>query len=284
MFYKKDLDVAEKRHLYGDSDFSTMEQKRSQKYYDFLWIWDDENNRLYYGGWQKWYRSNTHADYGCVPQSVANLIGMLALHNEVFCKKAGLHVYGKYNTILKYDFVQLMNQMYHYVGTREIPICNKLYDRREREKQYWFRYKPSFGNDYIGAAVGIIRYAIHLRVRINVHIKLCRNIDYTNALKFIRKGLKESGSVMLMTTHNHHNLFQYKSDYRVAGPFEERKCGMTGHAVTITGIRKNETTGRLELVISTWGMASVIEYNSIYQSWQTVKAYKSAMLYVNLPK
>ncbi len=233
-------------------------------------ITDSRTGESFYGGNQAWFESNTRAYAGCGPVAAANLLLCLG---------------GKYPDLIKKNptsflsngkemFIDLMNDIYATMGTLEVPVLNAIYDRCSRDNRFFKKVAPNNGRSLWGFTKGVLCYAKNLGIDLHAHTLPTAFRSYESGLRFIESGLEQSGSVVLLTSFNRHPLTLFSGGCGEPAKPYELKSGMKNHFATITGISAGNT-----LLLSTWGRLAAVNYDSLYSSWQSRKAFDSALFY-----
>lgn len=221
---------------------------------------DNDSGKAYFGGNQSWFTRNTQAHSGC--SSIAALNSFLRLTNAF--------------PVDKKQYIKYMNEMYKSMGAIEVPFLRKLYDKKTTLRIFKF-IPPSFGQSTLGYIIGMLKFAKKHSMKLKFHLYPSFLHSRLSGLKFIRRGLKETGAVTLLTARNRHPLTLYSSLRSLSSSPEELKQGMRNHFVTITGI--DESSGRLRLIVSTWGRIATIDYDALVKSWHRPGAFLSSMIY-----
>lgn len=166
--------------------------------------------------------------------------------------------------------------MYRTMGAFEVPVFRRIYDMNKNARIFKL-IPPSYGQSTLGYIIGMLRFSAHHALKLKFHLFPSFLHSYKSGLKFIKRGLKESGTVTLLTARNRHPLTVYSSFRSIRSNPEEVPNGMRNHFVTITGIDEFEGTTRL--VISTWGRIATIDYDALVKSWHRPGAFQSSMVY-----
>ncbi len=233
-------------------------------------IKDPKTGESFYGGDQAWFESNTRAYAGCGPVAAANLLLCLTGKHPDLNKKNFVLLLSNH----KEAFLDLMNDIYKTMGTLEVPVLNVIYDRCSRDNLFFKKVAPNNGRSIWGFTKGVLRYAKNLGINLHSHTLPTAFCSYESGLRFIQSGLEQSGSVVLLTSFNRHPLTLFSGGCgELTKPYELKK-GMKNHFATITGFSDGNT-----LLLSTWGRISAVNYDSLYSSWQSRKAFDSALFY-----
>ncbi len=236
-----------------------------------------------YGGDQTWFSSNTKAAGGCGSVAGANALRSLARCNDSFRRsiEGSKIIPAQIKEALIFDtpghdsFSLLMTGVYETMGSWEIFPLNLIYDRKERSSKPFTVLKSTLGLTNTGFIIGIIRFCRKLGIDIRVESLPCAFASKEEAEKFIREGLKTSGSVVMLTCHNKHNARLFPADADLA----ERLTGgsdtsIKSHFTTITDIDRDR------LLITTWGKPGIVDFNELAGSWKSIKAYEASLMYI----
>ena len=238
---------------------------------------------LLYGGDQRWYSSNTRAQGGCGSVAAANALRALALNDKGTADliRTGERIPDQLKEALlkvrpaKDCFEILMTGIYNKMHAFEIPILNRIYDRKSRDHRLFKIIRPNQGQTNTGFIIGIIRFAKSLGINIKVNYLTTAFADPKEGRSFIEEGLEKSGAVVLMTSYNKHGLKLYPEGAKLD---EELKKGaessMKCHFATITDMDGDR------VLISTWGKPAVGSFMEISSSWQSIKAFESTLMYI----
>lgn len=227
----------------------------------------------YYGGNQSWFTSNTRARAGCGPVSGANVLLVLCKRNPEIasCLHVTIQSDGQ---ISKNDYMNFLDAVYQTMGTWEIPILRKIYDRCKRDNLFFKKVSPNNGRSICGYLRGVLRFARERGVCLQSHAFPTAHCDPEQGLEFIRDGLSSAGAVGMLTSYNRHPLTLFHGEYQsIAEPYQTRDP-MQNHFVTITGI-----TADGQLYVSTWGRIARIDYAALAASWNSSRALDSALMY-----
>ena len=96
-------------------------------------------------------------------------------------------------------------------------------------------------------------------------------ISYTEGIQFIQEGLSKNAPVALLNTFNVTEM---------SNSTESKDSTM--HWVTITQIEYNQVNQDFVLTVSSWGNKYTMSYNELYESWISVTAIESGMVYFEL--
>lgn len=255
----------------------------------------DLNDKHYYGGDQTWYSSNTKYQGGCSSVAAANVLRALFQTNPSLKKQSQESkdippVYKKAlinTTAMKDDFEVLMVGVYKVIRAIEIFPINLIYDKYPRDTKFFKKIKANHGRSCLGFVKGILKFAKKLGIKLNTHMLPTAFCEYDRALDFIKEGLDRSGSVVILTSFNAHNLNMY--DYGAMKDFVESKdknavpgstydAKMKCHFATITDVIENNDED-VSLLITTWGRPALVDYNELNNSWKSIKAYESSLFY-----
>lgn len=244
------------------------------------------NGSKYYGGNQDWYSSNTWAMGGCGSIAGANSLRSLARCNRdvrqsiVTSSKIPSEVKSALCSIntTKEHYSYLATSIYNKMWAFEIYPLNKLYDTHKRGHKLFKIIRPNQGLTNTGFIIGIIRYARKLGVNLTVNTIPTAFCDKEYARDFIKKGLSKSGSVVIMTSYNKHNLHMFPSDSdltkRLDTTYKGYNATMKCHFATITDMDGDR------LLMTTWGQPAVCDFNELAKSWQSIKAFESTLMYI----
>jgi len=251
----------------------------------------ESNLEEHYGGNQDWYSSNTRAMAGCSSVAGANCLRALCMTDkECFnlvkdnklipppIKKALIST-----KCLKDDFLMLMTGVYEVMRAMEIFPLNRIYDRKNRDNKFFKYVKPNNGRSSIGFISGLLRYAGKMGLYLKYHAMPTAFVSKEEAISFIDKGLKESGSIVILTSYNKHSLklfhptmMKHLFELPEKSEYNECPCAdafMKCHFATITGRRGNE------VMISTWGKIATASLDDLVKSWHSLKAWESTLFY-----
>ncbi|MBQ8970960.1 MAG: hypothetical protein IJ873_09445 [Lachnospiraceae bacterium] len=242
-------------------------------------IIDEETGEKSYGGNQAWFPRQTMTYAGCGVIAAANSL------RELLCRNPGLYgqAEGKLKLlgnviVTKAEYISVIEDLYHNMLVVELPVANLIYDKTNTKfGSKLFRYiPPSFGMSADSLIRGILRYARKNGVLLHCCFLSAVFTEYDKGLSFIKKGLKEAGAVILMTSHNKHSLTVYQN---TAGETSGQGTAsyMKTHFATITDvIYKNDEP---VIKLSTWGKAATVSYKELFESWQKRRAYVASMFY-----
>ena len=234
------------------------------------------DGRVYFGGNQDWFQSNTRARGGCGPVSGANILLMTAWKQADTQKKLGVQISGD-GVISQNDYISFMSDVYDTMGTWEIPVLKWVYDCCRRDNKFFRIISPNNGRSFYGYVKGVLRFGIQHDLYLKAHALSTIFCDYDTGLSFIQKGLEECKAVGLLTSYNRHALTLFHGEYDCQDAPYYAKGGMQNHFVTITGI--DLSNGKVRLAVSTWGRIAMIDYSELAASWQHKKALDSALIY-----
>lgn len=249
---------------------------------------DGPNGSKYYGGNQDWYSSNTWAMGGCGSVAGANALRSLARSNKqvrrdiINSKRLPSEVKSALCAISpsKENYSHLMTGIYNMMWAIELFPLNKLYDKCTRGDKRFRFIKPNCGLTNTGFIIGIIRYAARIGLNVKVRFLPTAYVDKSTGADFIKDGLQKSGSVVLLTSYNKHNLHMFPSDSKLESRLESSYKGydasMKCHFATITDM--DIDTDRL--LITTWGQPAVADFNEVAKSWHSIKAFESTLMYI----
>lgn len=227
----------------------------------------------YYGGNQSWFTSNTRARAGCGPVSGANVLLVLCKRNPEIASRLCVTIQSD-GQISKDDYMNFLDAVYQTMGTWEIPILRKIYDRCKRDNLFFKKVSPNNGRSICGYLRGVLRFAGENDVYLQSHAFPTAHCDPEQGLEFIRDGLSSAGAVGMLTSYNRHPLTLFHGEYQsIAEPYQARDP-MQNHFVTITGI-----TADGQLYVSTWGRIARIDYAALAASWNSSRALDSALIY-----
>ncbi len=242
-------------------------------------IVDPKTGARYYGGDQAWFERGSQSFAGCGVVASANALrALLCKYPKAYEQAEGkLKLLG--NVVLtKEEYISVIKELYSKMLVAEIPVVSQIYDRRKMpygSKMLKF-IPPSFGMSASSVARGVLKYAKKHGVLLHDAYMSALYADYDKGLDFIRKGLSESGAVILMTSFNKHSLTLYKGK---AGETKDiaGDSFMKSHFATITDIQYDKDEPVIKL--STWGRVATISYKQLYVSWQKRRAYVSSLIY-----
>ncbi|MCR5421947.1 MAG: hypothetical protein K6E98_13190 [Lachnospiraceae bacterium] len=261
-------------------DNNVKSLKQTERRDDFI-IKDRKSGASYYGGDQNWYRSNTMAYAGCGSVAAANMLRALLRKNPQILKKDNVGEGIKAivsEECYKDDFAEFMGSIYKSMFIFEFPVIRRIYDHGKRGKKPLKILPPSFGMSINGFIRGTLKYSLKQGISLHAHSLPTAFCGYEKGLEFIKEGLRESGSVVLLTSLNRHPLKLY---YGKSGELEKgnnSKKGIRSHFMTITGIVE-EDEGDILIKFTTWGRVATVSYNELNRSWQSIKAYTSCLYY-----
>ncbi len=241
------------------------------------------DKRPCYGGDQLWFSSNTRAAGGCGSVAGANVLRALARNNKEFGEavRSSKIIPAPVKDALCSDnpghenYSLLMTGVYETMGSFEIFPFNHIYDRIERSSKAFKTLKSTLGLSNMGFITGIIRFARKLSLDISVKYISAAFLSKDEARDFIKKGLKESGAVVLLTCKNRHNVRMFAADSDLGSQLKNGwDSPIKSHFVTITDMDLDR------LLVTTWGKPGVIDLNELAGSWQSIKAYEASLLYI----
>lgn len=242
---------------------------------DFISVYDPTIDKMYYGGNQSWYLSNTRARAGCGPVSATNILLCFAKNSPLYAEK--LDIKFQQGTIVSMqNYLFLMNDVYETMKTWEVPILGKIYDHCKRNNAFFQKISPNNGRSICGYIRGTLKYARKHSIYLKSYALPAAFCDYENAFCFIKQGLSASGCVGMLTSYNQHFLSLFGDDCRNIDDSCLTKKIMRNHFVTITGMIAGDTP---KLLVSTWGRMAIIDYEELFTSWQSRKALDSALIY-----
>ncbi len=236
-----------------------------------------------YGGDQRWFSSNTKAMGGCGSVAGANALRALARCDAGFGSlvRSSPTIPAQIKDALCSDnpghdsFPLLMTGVYETMGSFEIFPLNHIYDRVDRSSKTFTRLKSTWGLSNVGFIIGIIRFVRKMGLDITVQYAPCAFMSKEDAGQFIRKGLRNSGAVVLLTCKNTHNARLYRADSDLAARLSGgADSSIKSHFTTITDIDTDR------LLITTWGRPGVIDLNELAGSWQSIRAYEASLMYI----
>jgi len=242
---------------------------------NFISVYDPNTDKMYYGGNQSWFLSNTRARAGCGPVSATNILLCFAKNNPLIATK--LKIQFEQGTIITMqNYLFFMNDVYETMKTWEVPILRKIYDRCKRNNAFFQKISPNNGRSICGYIRGTLKYASKHALYLKSHALPASFCDYEHALYFIKQGLSETGCVGMLTSYNQHSLTLLPEDCRSIDASSSIKKTMQNHFVTITGMIPGDSP---KLLVSTWGRIALIDYSELFISWQSRKALDSALIY-----
>jgi len=240
-------------------------------------------NRIYYGGDQDWFSSNTRAQGGCSSVAAANAFRAFIRTDEEgrreleSSKKVPLQVKEALlaDKPAKDCFSIFMTGIYNKMRAFEIPILRRIYDDKQRGHRFFRIIRPNQGQTNTGFIIGIIRFARSMGVNIKVNYMNTAFADEKMGRDFITKGLEKAGSVVMMTSYNKHSIKIFPGNADISKILENgRDSAMKCHFATITDIDE----GRL--LLTTWGCPATLDYNELVKSWRSIKAFESTLFYI----
>lgn len=238
-----------------------------------------------YGGDQGWFSSNTRAQGGCSSIAGANALRALCRTNNEFRTEV------KNNRKLPCEikdallsnvpgrdvFEILMTGIYNTVGAFVLFPLNLIYDKCSRNNVFFGKVRPNQGQTNVGAIVGIIRFARKFGLNLAVKSLPAPFLSKEKARDFIEEGLKTSGSVILLTSYNEHNVRLYNATASLDEHLDKSfgwDASVKCHFTTITDMDGDR------ILITTWGKPAVIDFNELAGSWQSIKAFESTLMYL----
>lgn len=236
-----------------------------------------------YGGNQLWFSSNTKAAGGCGSVAGANALRSLARSSKEFRKRiiSSTVIPAPVKDALTSDdpdhenFSLLMTGVYETMGSFEIFPLNRIYDRCKRQSPVFSKIKSTFGLTNVGFIIGIIRFARKFGLDIEVRYLSTAFAGKEKAREFIREGLKESGSVVMLTCRNRHNVRLFSPDSNLSLRLVDGSDSVVkSHFTTITDMDMDR------LLITTWGKPGVVDLNELAGSWKSVRAYEASLMYI----
>lgn len=236
-----------------------------------------------YGGDQGWFSSNTKAAGGCGSVAGANALRALALLDEGFRKQitSSKTIPAPVKDAMcskdpgRESFALLMTGVYETMGSFEIFPLNLIYDRKDRSKTPLSKVKSSLGRSNMGFIIGLIRFMRKFSIDIAVKSLPVAFATKEKARDFITEGLRTSGSVVMLTCRNKHNVRLFDADADLTKRLVEgRDTPIKSHFTTITDIDLDR------LLITTWGKPGVVDFNELVGSWQSIRAYEACLMYI----
>ncbi len=253
-------------------------------------IYDSTASSCSYGGNQAWFESNTRAYAGCGSVAAANMLYCLMQHEDSSLLNSSSDLLFPNS---RTDFIKLMNDLYSEIGTCEVPLIHTLYDQCKRQNKFFHFFPPSFGRSICGFIKGVLRYADSHCIYLHAHTLPTAFCPYDTGIHFIEKGLRAGYVVILLTSFNRHPFFDPTKPSRSnLDSDSDSDTTICNHFSTITAILypndpeyKNyadyytSQAGHPLLLLSTWGKAVVVDYNMLASSWNSRKAFDSALFY-----
>ncbi|MCR4922777.1 MAG: hypothetical protein K5931_02080 [Lachnospiraceae bacterium] len=268
--------------------------KEENKLKTALIIKDPLRGVTYYGGDQSWFEKNTRFYGGCGVVALANALRILLFqgdkkgefsnNKEGRNKAASGEALWKLSEDLKplskkditrEEYTRIMNDMYSSMHVFELPLINYLYNRSERKSRLFKYLIPSFGMSQGTLIRGMLKYSKKNGLLLMSHVYESTYSGYDEGLAFIKKGLREAGYVIILTSFNKHSLKVYS---KVNDPESSYNSSMKSHFATITDILYNDKGAPL-LRLSSWGREARVSYGELYASWQKRRAYTSSLFY-----
>lgn len=263
--------LAELRRACPEMEFTAIQQKASKVLAAFPQIIKD--GTVYFGGDQGWFARKTQRLAACGPVAAANILACLAAQKPMLAKHLPLG-FEPEKQIEQQNYLAFMQSVYDTIGTFEVPIWNAIAEKSDRTQ---FVIPPSFGREAAGFESGMLRYAKKYGVLLQAHRFINAYGGYRQGLYFIQKGLAAGCPVALLSTKSKHPMQVYAKGY--GGPLTAVNNGVGSHFATIVGLRRNASNRKMELLASSWGKLCVIDYASLYNSWQSPLAVGSQMAY-----
>ncbi len=248
----------------------------------------DQKGVVYYGGDQNWYDDppanrnlpSIESLAGCGIVAMLNILISFCFGNEVIAQKMGLHYYYD-GTIHKNDMLALMRSAYQTVGSAERPLAAARYRKKAAQPQpdpvKNKKVPPSFGIWGGRFVRGTLRLAGQYGLSVGCRTLLTQYCGYREGLDFLTGALNRGEYVDLYTTFNDHPMLLFpdgKDPFSL--PPAPHKNSL--HHVVVVGLIASET--RPQIIVSSWGCLGVIDYNTLYESWQSGKAVASALFNV----
>jgi hypothetical protein len=210
-----------------------------------------KDGSIAYGGNQAWYSSKAAAAGGCGSVAAANSLASLAASHSDIARKLGISP-GRDGIFPESAFQAFMDNLYLHIGSG------------------FFFIRP-FGIGIARYVRSVLSYASRRSICLKSHVYITTFASYNRPIRFICRGLKENGAVALLASWN-----SYTASF--AYPNGVAKAKIKNHFITITGI-KRVSSGDYTLTVSTWGKKGTISYRDIYESWQGVRAFGTALVY-----
>ena len=254
----------------------------NKREYEPLTVTDRTTGKNYYGGDQNWYKSNTMAFAGCGSVAALNMLRSLALkYPERFSASGVADELNRLTdrVIYKDDYTFIMKDIYRSMFVFEMPVIRRLCDALKRGNKLFKVIPPSLGLSQYGFITGTLRFCA--RRGLNLHVKALPTAftSYDRGLNFIREGLKNGGSVVMLTSLNRHPLKLYSGPAgELTGGYDQKK-GVRSHFMTITGIVDNDSPEGPLIKLTTWGRVATVPYHKLNRSWHGIWAYTSCLYY-----
>ena len=226
----------------------------------------------WFGGDQNWFKRKTQRYASCGPVAAANTLACFSAQVPAMASALGLSFLPD-GRIDKAHYLAFMEQIYKTVGTMEVPVWRNLVEKYPKEKPF---IPPSLGRECSGFERGVLQHAAKHGVWLCAHHLLTSYVGKAEAMAFIQKGLQGGSPVTLLTLQNRHPLSVYWSGYEM--PPKATEKGMSRHFVSVVGIR-TKSPGETELLVSSWGRICAIDFAALYKSWQSPRAFGSALMY-----
>lgn len=243
----------------------------------FPWITKD-GKFLAYGGNQAWFSRKTAGIGGCGPVAAANALSALCRTHKVVSRR--LHLDISPDGLLEFDnYHSFMEQVYKTIGSWEIPIYRKIYDVTGKKWKFGIQLQPSYGGSVWRYLKKTIQFAYNHKVYLHSHFMPAAFCSRKKALSFIAQGIAESGSVAVLTARNVHPLDTYAFPYTPTSTPAPQT--IRNHFFTVTGIRKRDDDS-YELLGTTWGKISIIDFEELYQSWQSIRCVDASLTYFTI--
>lgn len=226
----------------------------------------------WFGGDQGWYARKAQRHAGCGPVSAVNTLACLAARQPEVAEALNLPFLPDGN-FKQRDFEVFMENVYRAVGTFEVPLVRTVAEKSAKGKTL---IPPSLGREGSGVESALLRYAAKRGVNLCAHRFSTSYAGKKEALAFIRAGIAQGSPVTLLTLWNRHPLLVYWAGY--GQPPKAQPKGMAKHFVSLVGVAQG-AGGKPEILASSWGRVCRIDYDSLYQSWQSPKAFGTGMWY-----
>lgn len=231
------------------------------------------DHHAYYGGSQEWFTRNTAFIGGCASVCGVNVLAICAENNPIFQELLGISINAK-RVISIEDYTRVMHELYNTITMLEVPVLNRLYDNSKRELSKNM-IPASLGTTLFFFIRGMKRYSKSHNIKLNSHVMYTMNTNYMRSLTYIKLALSNGHPVVLLTTQNHFEYTLFDKAYFQGGSSET----MSYRFVTITDIQSSGTKDNPDLIISTGGKNGKISYKDLYESWQSLSAFGSGMVY-----
>lgn len=247
------------------------------------------------GGNQAWFNNQVYVDGGCGVVASSNILAYYALLDPALAdafgvNKASLSTKEGYlafmehvgQTVVPYDTTKLQKIFSGLSNSFGVWPVSRMADKTvdfAKQNGVTLTYQSLTTADVsmedILTSAGIFGAPLSAAW----HLSKKRSIGYDEGIAFIQAGLQKDCPVALLTAFEE---VEMKGIETFNGAVKDKS--MTQHWVTITAAEYNTVTMDYDLTISSWGEQFTISYNQLYNSWKSVKALDSGLVYFEVEK